>query len=241
MIWQWEHIVYMIVTIGIMVLGVWLIHRFVKNQKIILIVTSSVLLISIILNRIAIAIRYSNFWQLIPTSLCGATSLLFPISIFIFINKNLDHIVFHWYVYSALIGGVIAIFYPTFLGQDNPYGSGIPSSFWYLPSITGMLHHTISIFLAVLLISFFNFRPKLKYWYAIPVGYIIYIVFGLFTIQVTNLNDSMNIYEPIIPGLTWYLLLVIITIISFLIILFYEKMVQKKWKNINEKIIEYKE
>jgi len=237
MIYEWEHIVYIIVTIGMMVLGVWLIHRFAKKektQKIILIVTSLVLLINIILNRIAIVIRYNNFWQLIPTSLCGLTSLLFPISIFIFI-KFLNHVVFHWYVYSALIGGMIAIFYPNFLGQDNPYGSGIPSSFWYFPSITGLLHHTISIFLVVLLISFFNFRSKLKYWYANPIGYIIYIVFGLFTIQVTNLNDSMNIYEPIVPGLTWYLLLAIITIISFFIILFYEKIVQKKIKKYRTK------
>ena len=93
------------------------------------------LLVAIVANRTSIVFKtpvpeYKWFWT---DSFCGFSSLVLSLAT-VFGKKDNDILQFIWLV--ALAGGAITTFYPDILGQ-NP-------SFMYIPTITGLLHHSIS-------------------------------------------------------------------------------------------------
>jgi hypothetical protein len=91
-----------------------------------------------------------------------------------------------------LFGGVSTVIYATFVGQD--------SSFFYIPTITGLLHHSFSALLVVALLMFKQIDITYKKWYYTLFGFTSYLTVGAFLMHTFNLSDAFHIAEPLLPG-----------------------------------------
>lgn len=200
-IYGWQHIIYLIIFIIISVGTLALIKLKVRREKTVDIIVKSVggaLLAIIIANRISLIRFYDSVWALVPNTVCGTTSLLF--GLWTVFGKR-DSLPFHFLVYIAFWGGLIASVYPTFIGQ-NEY-------FTYFPTLTGLMHHSISLYLSVLLVMTGYVKPKLNKFYAFPVGFCFLMVYGIFLLDALGdkiPDGAMYIFSPLVPGtfLTWY-------------------------------------
>ncbi|MCL2755675.1 MAG: YwaF family protein [Firmicutes bacterium] len=194
------HILYLVITTAMMVASLILIKKYCKtkrSQNIAVIIAASLLLVSIIMNRITVSLYSGNWISLVPTSFCGMTSLLFSVAALIFFRRW-NHSIFHFFIYLAFLGGVIANFYPDYIGQA--------STIWHGRTITGLLHHTFATYLAVLLVVLGLFKPELRRWYCLPLGFTVYMTLGLFMVSVLPISDAMHINNPIVPVLEWYII-----------------------------------
>ena len=149
------HIIYLIITLSLSALGLFCAKRYAKTEKAQTIVLKSIaimLFIWILLNRLSQVYRYSDVrWeQIIPDSFCGMTSLVLSLSV-LFGKK--DNAVYHFVWALGLVGAVTTIFYPTFLDQG-------PTVF-YLPTISGLLHHSLTLVMVIALFLF-EMPPLLK-------------------------------------------------------------------------------
>jgi hypothetical protein len=197
-IWGIEHIFYLIFWTILGVATICFIKKKIKDEKTLTIITKCIgllLFMSIIWNRISIAVVAKSALKLFPESFCGTTSLVFSLAI-IFGKK--DNIVLHSVAYFGIVGGLITIFYPDFIGQA-------PSIF-HSRTISGLVHHTLTVYLFVLIILTKSFRPTYKKWYAVVLGGTCFMTYGLFLIKVIGLPDAMLIENPILSGtkLYWY-------------------------------------
>jgi len=205
-----------------MVASLILIKRLCKTkraQDIAIIIAGGLLLVSIILNRIFITIHSDSWTYLIPKSFCGMTSLLLGIATLVFI-RNHNHNVFHFLTYLAFLGGVVANFYPDYIGQAQ--------SVFHSRTITGLLHHTLSVYVVVLLIITGRFAPTIKKWYCLPIGLMGYIVFGLFIIQAFGVNNAMLINAPLVAWLYWYVVGPLFIALQIIGLLIYTKIKNSK-------------
>ena len=118
-IFGWEHLTYLAVFIVFMIASLILIKIFVKSEKakfITIKVVSALLLIFIVWNRIAIAVQYKSWTNIIPDSFCGMSSLVLALACLIGKkNNNVLHFVF----YVAIVGGFLTMIYPDFIGQNH--------------------------------------------------------------------------------------------------------------------------
>lgn len=215
-IFGWQHIVYLIVAVIVCTAATVLIKLFCKSEKsqsIAVKIYAAVLLVFILLNRILIAaVQQHRAIGFIPTSFCGITSLCFGI-IGLFAKK--DSKLFHWIGYCALLGGLLTMIYPDFIGQA-------PTIFYHL-TFTGLVHHTLAFFFAVTLITIGWFRPTLKRWAWLPLGLTCMMTYGIFCITALGFSDAMYINHPLIDNtpFTWWftgILFLLIHIIALLII-----------------------
>ena len=188
------HLVYLIITLSVSAGGLFLAKRYAKSevsQKIILRSIAALLLAWIIINRLSQVFRYSDVrWeQIIPDSFCGMTSLV--LSLAVLFGKRDNH-VYHFVWALGLTGSLITIFYPTFLDQG-------PSLF-YLPTISGLLHHSLTLVMVVALFLFDQIYVTYKRWYCTLFGFTAYLTVGAFQIAVLGLSDSFHIFEPMLEG-----------------------------------------
>lgn len=195
-----EHILYLVFVVVIYFIGFWLIKKYVKNEdavKKMVRIIGLLLFLSILWNRLSIAILRDGWNSFIPGTFCGATSLALSISA---LTLRKDHPVFHCVVYVGLLGGLLTIIYPDFIGQD--------SSFFYPMTISGVWHHTVMLFLAIVMIWKGYIIPKLRKWVYLALGLCVYMTFGIFLITVLGYGDAMYIYYPILEGtpLNWIVL-----------------------------------
>jgi len=123
--------------------------------------------------------------------------LVFSLSALIF-KKNSN--IFHCLVYCGLLGGTLTLAYPDFIGQSD--------SIWYPMTISGLVHHTVMLFLGILMIRTGYMKPELKKWYILPIGLSFYMSFGLFLITYLGYNDAIQIYTPVLEDtpLDWLVL-----------------------------------
>ena len=152
------HLLYLGITLPISVIGLFLAKKFAKTEKsqnIVLKSIAALLFIWIFINRLSQVYRYDNVrWeQIIPDSFCGMTSLV--LSLAVLFGKK-DNPVYHFVWALGLVGAVITIFYPTFLDQG-------PSVF-YLPTISGLLHHSITLVMVIALLLFNQIHITYKSW-----------------------------------------------------------------------------
>lgn len=161
------------------------------SQKIVLKCIAALLLVWIVINRLSQVFRYSDVrWeQIIPDSFCGMTSLV--LSLAVIFGKRDNH-VYHFVWALGLAGSLITIFYPTFLDQG-------PSVF-YLPTISGLLHHSITLVMIVALFLFDQIYVTYKKWYCTLFGFTAYLTVGAFQIAVLGLPDAFHIIEPMLDG-----------------------------------------
>ena len=188
------HLIYLAITLSISAGGLFLAKKFAKSersQKIILKSIAALLFVWIIINRLSQVFRYSDVrWeQIIPDSFCGMTSLVLSLSV-LFGKK--DNPVYHFVWALGLVGATITIFYPTFLDQG-------PSVF-YLPTISGLLHHSITLVMIVALFLFGQIHVTYKKWYCTLFGFTSYLTVGAFQMAVFGLSDSFHIVEPMLDG-----------------------------------------
>ena len=188
------HIIYLAITLSVSFAALFLAKKYAKtekSQKIFLKSLAILLFIWILINRLSQVYRYSDVrWELIiPDSFCGMTSLV--LSLAVLFGKK-DNPVYHFVWHLGLVGAVITILNPTFLDQG-------PTVF-YLPTISGLLHHSIALVTVIALFLFGQISVTYKKWYCTLFGFTSYLTMGAFQMSVLGLSDSFHIVEPILSG-----------------------------------------
>jgi hypothetical protein len=199
-VFGWEHFTYMGITSALAIAGLLFAKKYAKSEKSQSIILKSIafaLFVAILSNRLSQVFRYSNVrWkEIIPESYCGLTSLMLSLAV-LFGKKNNNFLHFLWLL--GLFGGISTVVYPTFIGQG-------PTVF-YLPTITGLLHHSLSATLVVALFLFNQIEVTYKKWYCTFFGFTCYLTLGAFLIGCLGLSDAFHIYTPLLdntPFTTW--------------------------------------
>lgn len=187
------HWIYLAITIPVSVVGLYLAKRFAKTpktQNIVLKCLGALLLIWIMINRLSQVYRYGDVrWeQIVPDSFCGMTSLVLALAVLL--GKK-DNCVYHFVWFLGLVGALITVFNPTFLDQG-------PSVF-YLPTISGLLHHSVALVVVAALLMFDQIHITYKKWYCTLFGFTSYLTVGAFQMAVWGFEDSYHIAQPILP------------------------------------------
>lgn len=214
-----EHIIYMIISFALTITALVLIKKFCKTEKsqnIAIKISGAVLLFIVILNNLFIYL-WVNTFELV--SLCGTVSLLF--AVFALICKK-DSSCLHFITYTALFTGLIATIYPTYIGQG--------STIFFPATITSLLHHSLSFYMAILVLELKYITPNIKKWYAWPLGYFGLVTYGLFNIKIRGKSDSMNINSPLIKNtpFNWFYLALMFIAVYTIFLLIYDAIVNKK-------------
>ena len=188
-----EHFTYIGVTAVLAGVGLFYAKKFATTDKMQSIVLKSLavaLLIAILTNRLSQVFRYdtTRWEQIIPDSYCGLTSL--ALSLAVLFGKRDNH-AYHFLWILALFGGVSTVIYATFLDQG-------PTIF-YLPTISGLVHHSLSATLSIALLLFKQIHITYKKWYCTLFGFTCYLTVGAFLIGCLGLSDAFHIYTPLIP------------------------------------------
>ena len=195
-----EQFIYIGITTALAVVGLLFAKKYAKSvrmQSIILRALALALFIAIMANRLSQVFRYGlvRWEQIIPDSYCGMTSLVLALAV-LFGKKDNDVLHFVWIL--GLFGGISTVIYPAFIGQG-------PTVF-YLPTITGLLHHSLSATLVVALLLFHWIDITYKKWYCTLFGFTVYLTIGAFLIGCLGLSDAFHIYTPLLddtPLTTW--------------------------------------
>ena len=189
-----EHILYIIISTVVASTALLLGKKYAvseRSQRIFLKALALLLLAAITANRLSQVFRYGTvrWYCIIPDSFCGMTSLVLALAV-LFGRK--DNCVLHFVWLLGLFGGISTVIYATFLDQNV--------SFFYLPTISGLLHHSFSATLAVALLMLRQIRITYKKWHYTFFGFTAYLTLGAFLMHTFNLSDAFHIAEPLIPG-----------------------------------------
>ncbi len=189
-----EHILYIIFSTLISAACLLLCKKYAvteRSKRFVLITIAVLLLVAILTNRLSQVFRYGQvrWYCIIPDSFCGMTSLVLSLGVLLG-KKNNNVLHFTWLL--GLFGGVSTVIYATFVGQG-------PSLF-YLPTISGLLHHSLSATLAIALLMFNYIDITYKKWYCTFFGFTSYLTLGAFLMQTFDMSDAFHIAEPLISG-----------------------------------------
>jgi hypothetical protein len=221
-----EHFLYIGITTFLSVFGLLLAKKYAKTEKsktIIIKALASALFISILLNRLSQVFRYGlvRWEQIIPDSYCGMTSLVLALAV-LFGKKDNGALHFVWIL--GIFGGISTVIYPAFIGQG-------PTVF-YLPTISGLLHHSLSATVAIAVLLFGWMRITYKKWLCTLFGFTCYLTVGAFLIGFFGLSDAFHIYTPLLDGTpltTW--VMAPIYAVCYGLILFAVEMARKRKRN----------
>lgn len=218
-----EHILYIIISTLCCGLGLLVAKKLIKcekNQTIFLKILAILLFAAIMLNRFSQVFRYEDVrWYLvIPDSICGMTS--FCLSLAVLLGKrNNNGLHALWLI--ALFGGISTVIYATFVGQG-------PTIF-YLPTISGLIHHSLSATLTVALFLFKQIDLTYKKWYCSLIGFAFYVTVGAFLMQTFNLSDAFHIAEPLLENTTFTIwVMAPIYAVAYAVILLVIELIKKK-------------
>jgi hypothetical protein len=197
-----EHFLYIGITAFLAATALLLAKKYAKSDKAQIVFMKALafcLLVSIVMNRLSQVFRYGmvRWEQIIPDSYCGMTSLALALSV-LFGKKDNNALHFLWLL--AAFCGVATVIYPTFISQG-------PTVF-YLPTISGLLHHSLSATVSVALIMFNWIHITYKKWYCTLFGFTSYLTVGAFLIGCLGIPDAFHIYTPLIDGTpltTWFM------------------------------------
>ena len=189
-----EHILYIVITTVVAVVGLLLAKKYATSEKAQTLVVKGIaaaLFVAIMANRLSQVFRYDTvrWYCIIPDSFCGMTSLV--LSLAVLLGKK-DNVALHFVWLLGIFGGVSTVIYATFLDQDI--------SFFYLPTISGLLHHSLSAITVVALFLFKQIRITYKKWYCTLFGFTCYLTVGAFLMHTFGMSDAFHIAEPLLPG-----------------------------------------
>ena len=224
-----EHFLYIGITTALAVASLLLAKKYARSERAQTIFLKSLaffLFIAIVANRLSQVFRYDTVrWeQIIPDSFCGMTSLVLALAVII--GKK-DNNVLHFVWVLAIFGGVSTVIYPSFIDQG-------PTIF-YLPTISGLLHHSLSATVAIAVLLFNWMHITYKKWYCSLFGFTSYLTVGAFLIGGLGLPDAFHIYTPLLDNtpLTAWVMAPIYAVCYSLILLIIE-LVRKKTRNLND-------
>lgn len=189
-----EHILYIIISTILGVAGLLIAKKFAKSEKAKTIIIKSLgacLFVSIMANRLSQVFRYDNvrWYCIIPDSFCGMTSLVLALAVLL--GKK-DNPVLHFVWLLGLFGGISTVIYASFVDQNI--------SFFYLPTISGLLHHSFCAILVVALLMFKQINITYKKWHYTLFGFTCYLTVGAFLMHTFNMSDAFHIAEPLLSG-----------------------------------------
>ena len=189
-----EHILYLLTSTVAASVALLLAKRYFKDensQRIFLKLLAVLLFIAILTNRLSQVFRYDTvrWYLIIPDSFCGMTSLVLSLAV-LFGKRNNNVLHFVWLL--GIFGGISSSIYASYVGQG-------PTIF-YLPTISGLLHHSISATLVVALLMFNQIDITYKKWYCTFFGFTSYLTLGAFMMQEFGMSDAFHIAEPLIEG-----------------------------------------
>ena len=192
-IFGWQHLLYVALAIVFGYIGYMLVYKRLKSEEgrsKLIHILSVILLLLILVNRVTVVllVEDGNWLRFLPYSYCGISSLAISIGGLIF---KKDHPWFHATIFVGFVGATLTLIYPDFLVQDD--------SFFFLPTITGLLHHTMMLFLIIVMIGTQYVKPDLKKYYLLAIGIMGYLTVGIFLIAKLGYPDAMYIYEPALP------------------------------------------
>ena len=189
-----EHFIYMGITAILAALGLILAKKYAKSEKsqtVFLKILALGLLIAIVMNRLSQVFRYGmvRWEQIIPDSYCGMTSLVLALAVLL--GKK-DNVALHFTWLLGLFGGISTVIYPSFIGQG-------PTVF-YLPTISGLLHHSLCATVVIAVLMFNWIHITYKKWYCTLFGFTSYLTVGAFLIGFFGISDAFHIYTPLLDG-----------------------------------------
>lgn len=202
-VFGWQHLTYLAIFFVLATLSLVLAKIFLKGkrgQTIFIKVLAGLTFASNLVCRIAVAVRGSNIRHFYPYTICSLTSFALPLAVLCG-KEDLDVYQALWYL--GFVGGLGTLVYPDFIGQNQ--------SFFYLATITGLLHHSFIFMLSIAMLMFGWFRPNIKKCYYFPMVFCGYITAGAFAQHVLEIDGSMLITEPILNGTPidcWFILCV---------------------------------
>lgn len=229
-----EHIIYMILVVILFALSFILIKKFIKTDKqkqLLIKIGAGVLLALIIANRISVTYydvvinhrEHYTWLNLIPNSWCGMSSLI--LSLALLFGKK-DNPVLHCISYIGALGGFLTIIYPDFLDSQM---------FFEIRSVTGLLHHTMNLWLVIVSIMCQYLVPSIKKWYYYPLGLSLILSFGVFEKDALGFTKAMQINEPLLKSLpiltSWYVVGSVSIILQILVLLAFEHFRKNKSSN----------
>ena len=187
-----EHILYIVLSTlfgSALLLAAKKLAKTEKSQKIFLKSLAFLLFVAIMANRLSQVFRYDNvrWYCIIPDSFCGMTSLVLSLAV-LFGRKDNNILHFAWLL--GLFGGISTVIYATFVGQG-------PTIF-YLPTISGLVHHSLSAMLVVALFLFKQIHITYKKWYCTLFGFTSYLTVGAFLMHTFQMSDAFHIAEPLL-------------------------------------------
>jgi len=222
-----EHLIYIVISILVALIVCFLTKRYAVTEKArdwIVKAAAGILFLIIFSNRIVLVFEYGdpNWRKLITDSFCSTSSYVLSLAI-LFGKRNNNILHFIWLV--ALAGGTITTFYPNFIDQ-NP-------SFLYPPTILGMMHHTWSAIVVVLM--FMNSYLTLTYqkWYCTLCGLAGYFAYGAFLMHVLEFDNPFYMTAPAIDGtiFTAWVIAPVYIVVYALIMITAEFIRRKRIKN----------
>ena len=117
------------------------------------------------------------------------TSLVIALAV-LFGKRNNPVLHFSWLL--GLFGGISTVIYPTFVSQHH--------SIFYLPTSSGLLHHSFSAILVVALLMLRWIDITYKKWYCVVLGFTCYLTVGAFLMSVFDVSDAFHIVEPLLEN-----------------------------------------
>ena len=224
------HIIYLIINIIWFIVGIILIKKKVKNEKtleLIIRISGAALLFCVISMRIADVIldikadpETNKWYHVFPYSYCAFSNITLGFAA-LFYKK--DNIVFHFAVYMSLYGGVLSTIYPEYLSHDH---------FFTYVGMTSLLHHSISIWICLIILTNKLFTPEYKKILAYIIGFGIMLLIGVFELFVLKYPSAMNLDKPLSddigPITSWYVLVIAGTLVTLLFIFILKKLYNRK-------------
>ena len=189
-----EHILYILITAALACAVLLLGKKYARSeaaQKAVLKTLAVLLFAAILTNRLSQVFRYDQvrWYCIIPDSYCGLTSLVLSLAV-LFGRRN--NAVYHFVWLLGLFGSISTVIYATFIDQG-------PSIF-YLPTISGLLHHSLSAVLIVALLMWRQIDITYKKWYCTFFGFTSYLALGAFLMHTFSMTDAFHIAEPLLDG-----------------------------------------
>lgn len=189
-----EHLIYIGASLLVTFLVWFLSKRYARSEKakaFVIKISAAILFVIIFSNRLALVFEYdtADWLKLLPDSFCSTSSYVMSIALLLG-KKNNNVLHFIWMI--ALAGGAITTFYPDFIGQ-NP-------SFLYPSTILGMMHHTWSMILVVLMLMLGYLKLNYKKWYCTIIGFTSYLSFGAFLMCVLDYDNPFYMTGPALDG-----------------------------------------
>ena len=210
-----EHTIYVIVSVLVAIISCVCAKLFIKTDRskgIFMRCAGGILFLIILLNRIALVFEYGDIdWkELLTDSICSTSSYVLGLAL-LFGKK--DNCILHFVWFISLAGGTITTFYSNFIGQHP--------SFLYLPTILGMMHHTVSAIIVILILILKYVNISYKKWYYTLWGFTSYLSYGAFLMCVLDIGNPFYMVEPAIdntPFTVWVLIPIYVVVYSLILL-----------------------